>query len=181
MVNEDLRGMVVDLNRELESTGNIQLRYFHSLATADLSRAELLHPIDGWHASVEGHNVLAEAAFSDLGPSLEFLEIRNATLRWNAFSERVGYARRRRRSKFGIVFGEADPPRLQLQITAFLQPHDRFGHHAMAEMPLPNAQQFRAVPFSLDRLDLLGWRYRVEFTSYEKNASRITKRLIMQR
>ena len=90
MVNEDLRGMVVDLNRELESTGNIQLRYSHSLATADLSRAELLHPIDGWHASVEGHNVLAEAAFSALGPSLEFLEIRNATLRWNAFSERVG-------------------------------------------------------------------------------------------
>jgi lysophospholipase L1-like esterase len=75
MVNEDLRGMVVDLNRELENTGNIQLRYSHALATADLSRAELLHPIDGWHASVEGHNVLAEAASSDLGPSLEFLRI----------------------------------------------------------------------------------------------------------
>jgi len=43
------------------------------LATIDLSRVELLHPIDGWHASVEGHNVLAEAAFRDLGPSLEFL------------------------------------------------------------------------------------------------------------
>jgi lysophospholipase L1-like esterase len=75
MVNEDLRGMVVDLNRELKNTGNVQLRYSHALATADLSRAELLHPIDGWHASVEGHNVLAEAAFSDLGPSLEFLRI----------------------------------------------------------------------------------------------------------
>jgi len=75
MVNEDLRGMVVDLNREPENTGNIQLRYSHALATADLGRAELLHPIDGWHASVEGHNVLAEAAFSDLGPSLEFLRI----------------------------------------------------------------------------------------------------------
>ena len=51
----------------------------------------------------------------------------------------------------------------------------------MAEMTLPNAQQFRAVPFSLDRLDVLGWRDRVEFTGYEQNASRITKRLIMQR
>jgi hypothetical protein len=51
------------------------LRYSHALATADLSRAELLHPIDGWHASVEGHNVLADAAFSDLGPTLEFLGI----------------------------------------------------------------------------------------------------------
>src|SRR6266480_5991983 len=51
MVNEELRRMVADLNRELEETENIQLRYSHALATADLSRAELLHPIDGWHAS----------------------------------------------------------------------------------------------------------------------------------
>jgi len=75
IVNEDLREMVVDLNRELENTGNIQLRFSDALAQADLGRAELLHPIDGWHASAEGHNVLAEAAFSDLGPSLEFLGI----------------------------------------------------------------------------------------------------------
>ena len=73
MVNEELRTMVEQLQREL--SGNIQLRYSDALATADLSRAELLHPIDGWHASVEGHNVLAQAAFSDLGPSLEFLGI----------------------------------------------------------------------------------------------------------
>ena len=75
MVNAELRAMVEELNRELADTGNIQLRYSDALATADLSRAELLHPIDGWHASVEGHNVLAEAAFSGLGPSLEFLGI----------------------------------------------------------------------------------------------------------
>jgi len=75
MVNEELRAMVEELNRELADTGNIQLRYSDALATADLSRAELLHPIDGWHASVKGHNVLAEAAFSDLAPSLEFLGI----------------------------------------------------------------------------------------------------------
>jgi lysophospholipase L1-like esterase len=74
MVNEELRTMVEQL--QLELGGNIQLRYSDALATADLSRAELLHPIDGWHASVEGHNVLAEAAFSDLGPSLEFLGIK---------------------------------------------------------------------------------------------------------
>ena len=46
-----------------------------ALAKADLSRAELLHPIDGRHASVEGHNVLADAAFSNLKASLEFLGI----------------------------------------------------------------------------------------------------------
>jgi lysophospholipase L1-like esterase len=75
MVNEGLRTIVEELRPEMESAGNIQLRYSNALATADLSRAELLHPIDGWHASVEGHNVLAEAAFSDLAPTLEFLGI----------------------------------------------------------------------------------------------------------
>ena len=75
MVNGELRAMVEELNRELEATKKIQLRYSDALATADLSRAELLHPIDGWHASVEGHNVLAKAVFRDLGPSLEFLGI----------------------------------------------------------------------------------------------------------
>jgi hypothetical protein len=68
--------MVEELNGELEGTRHIHLRYSDALAKADLSRAELLHPVDGWHASVEGHNVLAEAAFSDLGPSLEFLGIK---------------------------------------------------------------------------------------------------------
>jgi lysophospholipase L1-like esterase len=75
MVNEELRAMVEELNREPEPNGNVQLRYSDALARADLSRVELLHPIDGWHASAEGHNVLAEAAFADLGPSLEFLGI----------------------------------------------------------------------------------------------------------
>jgi hypothetical protein len=75
MVNEELRAIVEALNREFVQTDHIQLRYSNALATADLSRAELLHPIDGWHASVEGHNVLADAAFSDLKASLEFLGI----------------------------------------------------------------------------------------------------------
>jgi lysophospholipase L1-like esterase len=75
-VNEELRAMVDALNREfVYQAEHIQLRYSDALATADLSRAELLHPIDGWHASVEGHNVLADAAFSDLKASLKFLGI----------------------------------------------------------------------------------------------------------
>jgi lysophospholipase L1-like esterase len=77
MANEELRRMVEALNREfVHQTEHIQLRYSNALATADLSRAELLHPVDGWHASVEGHNVLADAAFSDLKPSLDFLGVR---------------------------------------------------------------------------------------------------------
>ena len=76
MVNEELREMVENLSREfVQQNENIQLRYSNALATADLSCAELLHPVDGWHASVEGHNVLADAAFSDLKPSLDFLRI----------------------------------------------------------------------------------------------------------
>jgi lysophospholipase L1-like esterase len=77
MANEELRAMVEALNREFaDQIEHIQLVYSNALATADLSRAELLHPIDGWHASVEGHSVLGEAAFRDLASSLEFLRIR---------------------------------------------------------------------------------------------------------
>jgi len=76
MANQELRAMVEELNRELvQQTERIELRYSNALATADLSRAELLHPVDGWHASVEGHNVLGDAALSDLKPSLHFLGI----------------------------------------------------------------------------------------------------------
>jgi lysophospholipase L1-like esterase len=75
MVNDELRSMVDDFNRELSANTDVQLRYSDALARADLSRAELLHAVDGWHASAKGHNVLAEAAFRDLTPSLEFLGI----------------------------------------------------------------------------------------------------------
>jgi lysophospholipase L1-like esterase len=77
MVNEELRAIVSELNRDLADDVNVQIRYSDALATADLSRVELLHAVDGWHASAEGHNVLADAAFSDLGPSLEFLGIKS--------------------------------------------------------------------------------------------------------
>ena len=80
MVNEELRAMVSALNCELAENAKVQVRYSDALATADLSRVELLHVVDGWHASAAGHNVLAEAAFSDLGPSLEFLGIRSPPL-----------------------------------------------------------------------------------------------------
>jgi hypothetical protein len=77
MANDELRAMVEALNREfVQQSEHLQLRYSNALATADLSHAKLLHPVDGWHASVEGHNVLADAAFSDLKLSLDFLEIR---------------------------------------------------------------------------------------------------------
>ncbi|MBV9618459.1 MAG: hypothetical protein JO201_04535 [Verrucomicrobia bacterium] len=73
MANGEMRSIVDEFNREPSPT--LQLRYSDALARADLSRAELLHAIDGWHASAKGHNVLAEAAFHDLTPSLEFLGI----------------------------------------------------------------------------------------------------------
>jgi lysophospholipase L1-like esterase len=74
MANQELHAMVEELNHEIV-VEQIQLRYSDALATADLSGAELLHPIDGWHASIEGHNALAQAACRDLKTSLEFLGI----------------------------------------------------------------------------------------------------------
>lgn len=71
MANDELRQMVETLNRE--DHPNLDLRYSDALATAELRRAELLHAVDGWHPSVEGHNILADAAFAGLKPSLEFL------------------------------------------------------------------------------------------------------------
>jgi lysophospholipase L1-like esterase len=73
MANGEMRSIVDEFNREASSM--LQLRYSDALAQADLSCAELLHAVDGWHASAAGHNVLAEAAFRDLTPSLEFLRI----------------------------------------------------------------------------------------------------------
>jgi lysophospholipase L1-like esterase len=73
MANGEMCSIVDEFNREASSM--LQLRYSDALAQADLSRAELLHAVDGWHASAAGHNVLAEAAFRDLAPSLEFLGI----------------------------------------------------------------------------------------------------------
>ena len=70
--------MVDQLNREIEHVPKVQVRYSDALAKADLSRVEVIHAIDGWHPSVEGHNVFAEAAFSALAPSLEFLGIKGA-------------------------------------------------------------------------------------------------------
>jgi len=58
---------------------NMQVRYSDALAKVDLSRVEVIHAIDGWHPSVEGHNVFAKAAFGGLAPSLEFLGINRAT------------------------------------------------------------------------------------------------------
>jgi lysophospholipase L1-like esterase len=78
MINEALRAMVDDLNQDLGRNSNVRLQYSDALANADLSRVELLHAVDGWHASAAGHNVLAAAAFVALAPSLEFLGLDRA-------------------------------------------------------------------------------------------------------
>jgi lysophospholipase L1-like esterase len=79
MMNEQLREMVNELNRELGHGSNVQVRYSDALATADISRVELIHAMDAWHPSVKGHNVLAQAAFNALRASLEFLGITPAS------------------------------------------------------------------------------------------------------
>lgn len=77
MMNEELQLMVAELNRGLERSPNVQLRYSDALANARMNRVELLHPMDAWHPSKEGHRVLAQAAFRTLIPSLQFLGIKS--------------------------------------------------------------------------------------------------------
>jgi lysophospholipase L1-like esterase len=76
MVNEELRAMASELNRGLDDTPNVRVRYSDALAKVDLSRVEVIHAVDGWHPSPEGHNAFSKAAFDDIGPSLEFLGIK---------------------------------------------------------------------------------------------------------
>ncbi len=73
MMNQELRTMVAALNRE--HLPNVQVRYSNALADVAIGRVELIHAMDAWHPSVKGHNLLAQAAFSALAPSLEFLGI----------------------------------------------------------------------------------------------------------
>jgi len=79
MVNEELRVMASELQRELGNVPKVRVQYSDALARADVSRVEVLHAVDGWHASVAGHNVFAEAAFGGLAPSLQFLGIDRAS------------------------------------------------------------------------------------------------------
>jgi lysophospholipase L1-like esterase len=81
IMNQELQQMVTDFNRELKHSRNIQVRYSGALASVDISHAELIHPKDAWHPSAKGHNVLANAAYEGLSPSLEFLRIRGAPRR----------------------------------------------------------------------------------------------------
>jgi lysophospholipase L1-like esterase len=75
MINEELRAMVGEFNRKLGGDSQVRLEYSDALATADFSDVESIHRIDAWHPSTKGHNVLAEAAFGALRPSLNFLGI----------------------------------------------------------------------------------------------------------
>src|SRR5205823_12830567 len=59
MINEELHAMARQMEHEIEHVPNVQVRYSDALAKTDLSRVEVIHAIDGWHPSVEGHNVFA--------------------------------------------------------------------------------------------------------------------------
>ena len=76
-LNRELRTIVAEFNKELEGYPNIHLEYSDAFAQIDLSRPELLHPMDGQHLSTKGHKLAAEQAFAALRPSLSFLGIRN--------------------------------------------------------------------------------------------------------
>jgi lysophospholipase L1-like esterase len=74
MINDEMRRMVANLNRELKDYPNVQLQYSDAFSNIKI-RLEILHPKDAWHLSRTGHNIVAQAAFTVLAPSLQFLGI----------------------------------------------------------------------------------------------------------
>jgi lysophospholipase L1-like esterase len=75
MYNEELRAMVGEFNRKLGGDSQVRLEYSDALTTLDFSDVESIHRMDAMHPSAKAHNVLAEAAFNALRPSLDFLGI----------------------------------------------------------------------------------------------------------
>jgi lysophospholipase L1-like esterase len=75
IVNDGLRAMVGQLSRDLKlaDCASVQVQYCAALAEVDLSSVEVIHAVDGWHPSVHGHNLFAEAAYRDLEPCFKFL------------------------------------------------------------------------------------------------------------
>ena len=64
-----------EMGRELRDHPSVQVQYSDALTKVDFSHLEMIHPVDAWHPSIQGHKVLAEAAFRGLAPSLDFLGI----------------------------------------------------------------------------------------------------------
>ena len=75
MINTELRAMIGSLKHGIANVHHVRIEYSDALTNGDLSRLELINAVDGWHPSIEGHKVLAQAAFSALHPSLVFLGI----------------------------------------------------------------------------------------------------------
>lgn len=75
MLNAELQEMVVDLSQRLRASPSVRLQYSDGLTKVDFSRLELIHSVDAWHPSDQGHKVLAEAAFNAILPAVDFLGI----------------------------------------------------------------------------------------------------------
>jgi len=74
MVNEELRAIVRELNRELSDNIAVQVRYSDAFSDNRFESGGIAAPDRWMAASVEGHNVLAEAAFRDLDQVWNFLD-----------------------------------------------------------------------------------------------------------
>lgn len=61
-INEKLKGMCNKLREELAET-NVHLVYSDAMSIAEFADARFLCPVDAWHASLHGHEILAESAY----------------------------------------------------------------------------------------------------------------------
>src|ERR1051325_7712119 len=62
----------------------------------------------------------------------------------------------------------------------FLQMLDGVAHHSITEISLRHAQQFRSIPFAMNRLDVARARDGIEFAGDEKNATSVAQGHVMR-
>ncbi len=79
LINRELKRAVDGLQDELQHYPKVRLQYSDAFSILDISNVALLNAHDAWHSSPEGHDYLAQTAFSALAPSLRFLRIGSQT------------------------------------------------------------------------------------------------------
>jgi GDSL-like lipase/acylhydrolase family protein len=75
MMNRELKSAVSDLRDELQLYPRVRLQYSDALAKLDITNVAVYSIHDAWHFSPKGHDLVAQATFTALTPSLHFLGI----------------------------------------------------------------------------------------------------------
>ena len=93
LINRELKRAVDEVRDELRLYPKVRLEYSNAFSELDISNVALLNAHDAWHSSPEGHDLLAQTAFTAIAPSLRFLRI--GSQKWDVTHsvEQVTHAR----------------------------------------------------------------------------------------